>query len=145
MIHIDPYLNFAGNTEEAFNFYRSVLGGEFTMIQRFKETSEAGSMSDDDGEKIMHIGLPIGNNVLMATDTLESKGDKLVVGNNVALTLSVDSKDEADRIFRELSAEGTVEMAMENTFWGAYFGMLRDKYGVKWMISFDTPKEQPQQ
>src|SRR5690349_8196199 len=110
----NPYLNFNGNTEEAFNFYKSVFGGDFAMIQRFKDTGEAGKMPAGDQEKIMHIALPLGNgNMLMATDALESMGQKLTVGNNFSISLDADSQAEADKIFNGLSAGGKVEMAMQ--------------------------------
>jgi len=140
MIKLNPYLNFPGRTEEAFNFYKSVFGGEFLMLQRFKDVKDLPDkekMSADDMNKIMHISLKIGNEVLMATDALESQGHMLTVGNNVSLSLSVDSKDGAERIFGALSKGGTVAMPMTDMFWGAYFGMVDDAYGIKWMISFD--------
>lgn len=134
---INPYLNFPGNAEEAFNFYKSVFGGEFAMVQRFKDTTAPGELSAEDGEKMMHIALPLGNNnVLMASDVLESKGDKFIEGNNIYLSINTDSKEEADKLFNGLSAGGQVELPMADMFWGDYFGMLFDKFGIKWMISF---------
>ena len=138
MIKLNPYLNFNGNTEEAFNFYKSVFGGEFAMLQRFKDTPNAKDIATKDQDKIMHVSLPLANGtVLMATDALESMGHKLIEGNNFSLTLSVDSEKEADEIFAKLSAGGKVEMAMNKTFWNAYFGMFTDKFGIRWMISYD--------
>lgn len=140
MVTINPYLNFSGNTEEAFNFYKSVFGGEFLMLQRFKDTPETGEMSEAEKEKLMHISLPIGKgNTLMATDALESMGHKVTAGNNFHLSVETESKEEADRIFKSLSEGGKVTMPQENTFWGSYFGMLTDKYGIQWMVSY-TPK-----
>jgi PhnB protein len=136
MLAINPYLNFPGNTEEAFNFYKSVFGGEFTTFQRFKDTAEAGKMSPEDGEKIMHVALPLAGGVtLMATDALESMGQKLVVGNNFYISVEAGSRDEADKLFRDLSEGGKIEMGMNEAFWGAYFGMFKDKFGVQWMIN----------
>jgi PhnB protein len=137
MIKINPYLNFAGNAEEAFSFYKSVFGGEFAMLQRFKETPEADKVPAEEQDKLMHVALPIGGNVLMATDALESMGQKLAVGNNIALSLSVESQAEADRIFAALSPGAKIDMPLQKTFWGAYFGMLTDKFGIQWMVSFD--------
>ena len=138
MITVNPYLNFNGNTEEAFNFYKSVFGGEFISLQRFKDTPHGEQMSADDREKIMHIALPIGQgNILMATDALESMGQTLKVGDNVSLAISPSSQEEADTYFNNLSAGGRVQMAMEKMFWGAYFGMLTDKFGIQWMINYD--------
>lgn len=138
MIKINPYLNFNGNTEEAFNFYKTVFGGEFFRIQRFKETPEAGRVPKEEQEKLMHVSLPIGKgNMLMATDALESMGQKMVAGNNFSLSLNVDSEAEADTLFAKLSAGGKVDMPLKKEFWGAYFGMLTDKFGIRWMVSHD--------
>ena len=135
---INPYLNFNGNTEEAFNFYKSVFGGEFITLQRFKDTSEAGKMSASDGEKIMHISLPIGQgNILMATDALESMGHKLTIGNNFSLSINTESEEETTKLFNALSAGGKIEMPLQKTFWGAYFGMFADKFGIQWMVNYD--------
>jgi PhnB protein len=141
---LNPYLNFSGNTEEAFIFYKSVFGGEFAMIQRFKDTPEASRVAAKDQDKLMHIALPIGKgNVLMATDALESMGHKLVIGNNIQLSVSADSEAEADKIFKGLSAGGKVDVPLSKQFWGAYFGMCTDKFGVQWMVSFDE-NQRPQ-
>lgn len=137
MATINPYLNFPGNTEEAFNFYKSVFGGEFTMIQRFKETPEADKIPASEQDKIMHIALPIGKNMLMATDALESMGQTLNVGDNISIAIQVDSEEEADKLFNGLSAGGQVTMPLEKVFWGAYFGMCTDKFGVQWMVNHD--------
>lgn len=137
MASINIYLNFPGNTEEAFNFYKSVLGGDFFMIQRFKDTSGGDKMAEEEQDKIMHISLPIGNNVLMGTDALESQGFKLTIGNNYNISLSTDSEEEAEKFFNGLSAGGKIVMPMEKTFWNAYFGMFIDKFGISWMINYD--------
>jgi PhnB protein len=142
MATLNPYLNFPGNTEEAFNFYKSVFGGEFTSVVRFKDMPMEGfSVPKQDENKIMHIGLPIGkNNVLMATDTLESLGQKLTTGNNVYISIHPESKEEANRIFNGLSTDGKVEMPMADQVWGDYYGSLKDKFGVQWMINYTYPK-----
>ena len=133
---INPYLNFPGNTEEAFNFYKSVLGGEFPFLQRFKDTPEADKISPEDANKIMHISLPVGNgNMIMATDALESMGQKLTQGNNFYLCISADSKEEADKLFNGLSQGGQLTMPMADMFWGAYYGSFTDKYGINWMVN----------
>lgn len=137
MALINPYLNFPGNTEEAFNFYKSIFGGDFAMIQRFGDTPEAGTVAEADKNKLMHIALPIGGNVLMATDAVGDMCTTLKTGNNISLSVHTDSKEEADKIFNGLSQGGTIKMPMENTFWGSYFGMVDDKFGVQWMVSFD--------
>ncbi len=140
MVTVNPYLNILGNTEEAFNFYKSVFGGEFVMIQRFKETPEADKLPAEDQDKIMHIGLPLGNGtVLMGTDALESMGHTVTMGTNFSLSIGADSKEEAEKIFNGLAEGGEIEMPMQDTFWGAYFGMTADKFGIKWMVNYDYP------
>jgi PhnB protein len=142
MAAFNPYLNFNGNTEEAFNFYKSVFGGEFAAVQRFKDTPEAGRIAAADQNKIMHIALPIGkDNMLMATDSLESMGQKLVVGNNFHISISTDSEDETRKIFDALSAGGKVTVPLDKMFWGAYFGMCTDKFDVQWMVSYDANRK----
>jgi PhnB protein len=139
MAMINPYLNFLGNTEEVFNFYRSVFGGEFSVIQRYKDTPEAAAnLSAEDANKIMHVSLPIGNgNVLMGTDALGSMGQNLTTGNSIYLSVSAASEAEADKIFNSLSAGGEVTMPLQKMFWGAYFGMVNDKFGTQWMVNHD--------
>ena len=142
MIKINTYLNFPGNTEEAFNFYKKIFGGDFAGgIFRFKDTPDKDKLSKDDQEKVMHIGLPVGNNMLMATDALESMGFKLTFGNNFHLSIETEDKEEADRIFSSLSEGGNVQIPIKDEFWGAYFGMLTDKFGVQWMVSYTYPQE----
>ncbi len=137
MTQINPYLNFPGTTEEAFNFYKSVFGGEFAFVQRFGDTPEKDKVPSSVRNKIMHISLPIGNgNMLMATDACEEMGFKLNQGTNVYICLSPDSRDEAERLFKGLSAGGKVSMPLQDMFWGAYYGDFTDKFGVKWMINY---------
>lgn len=137
MATINPYLNFPGNTEEAFNFYKSVFGGEFAGFHRFKDTPEAARLPPGDQEKIMHVALPIGQgNLLMATDALESMGHALKVGNNFSISINTDSKEEADKLFNGLSAGGQITMPLQDAFWGDYFGMVTDQFGIQWMVSF---------
>lgn len=133
----NPYLNFAGNTEEAFNFYRSIFGGEFAMIMRYKDTPDGAELSAEDSEKIMHIALPIGNgNVLMATDALGSMGQQLKEGNNFSLSIHANSEEDANRIFNALSKDGKVLVPLQNQFWGELFGQLTDQFGIQWMVTF---------
>ncbi len=142
MMKLNVYLNFAGNAEEAFQFYRSVFGGEFSNITRFKDLPMQGvNIPGQDENKLMHIALPIGkDDVLMASDVLESFGHKLVMGNNVSISIFPDSKEEADRLFQGLSAGGSVEMPMANQPWGDYYGGFKDKFGILWMIDYAYPK-----
>jgi PhnB protein len=142
MASINPYLNFPGNTEEAFNFYKSVFGGEFLALQRFKDTPHSGDVPEVDKDKIMHVSLPIGKgDLLMGTDALESFGQKLTVGNNMHIAIQPESREEAERLFNGLSAGGIVEMPLQDVFWGAYFGSLRDKFGIHWMINYDNKEK----
>jgi PhnB protein len=142
MVTINAYLNFPGTTEAAFEFYKSIFGGEFAGIQRFKETPEGPKLPADEQDKLMHVALPIGNNILMATDALESQGRTLTVGNNFSLSLTVDSQEEAQKYFDALSAGGKVEVPLQMMFWGEYFAMLTDKFGIQWMVSFDPKRTQ---
>ena len=138
---INPYLNFPGTTEEAFNFYKSVFGGEFFMLQRFSDTPHGAQMPEADRDKIMHISLEVAPGYhLMATDATEAMGFKLNVGNNVHISIMPDSRDEATRLFNGLSAGGNVEMPLEDMFWGAYYGAFTDKFGIRWMINYTNPQ-----
>jgi PhnB protein len=141
MATINPYLNFSGNTEEVFDFYKSVFGGEYQMVMRYKDAPSEHQMGESDGEKIMHMALPIGpHTILMGSDWPDNYG-KPVEGSNVSLSINADSKEHADKLFNGLSAGGQATMPMSDTFWGSYFGMLKDKYGFNWMVSYD---ENPQ-
>ncbi len=138
MATFNTYLNFPGNAEEAFNFYKSVFGGDFAVVQKFKDTPEAGQVPEAELDKIMHIALPISDKqVLMATDALESMGHKLVTGNNYHISVTPDSEEEAHKLFDGLSAGGKIEVTLQKMFWGALFGMFTDKFGVQWMINYD--------
>ena len=139
MALINPHINFNGNAEEAFNFYRSVFGGEFARIVRFKDMP-AGEHPIPEGEanKVMHIALPIGGNILMGNDVPEFMGKVNEQENRSKISISAETREEADKLFNGLSAGGTVEMPMEDSPWGSYFGMFRDKYGIEWMIDYDA-------
>jgi PhnB protein len=141
MITLHPYLNFAGNAEEAFNFYKSVFGGEFKAIIRFKDLPMPGtSLSKQDENKIMHISLPVGEQMLMASDTIGEWTEKFVVGTNTYITIVPESKEEADRLFNALSAGGQVEMPIGDQPWGSYYGSFKDKFGAQWMIDYAYPQ-----
>ncbi len=140
MATINPYLTFNGNCEEAFNFYKSVFGGEFPYIGKFKDMppSEGQQISEADGEKIMHVSLPIGKEtILMGSDSSAQWGHATVIGNNISISINADNEEEANKIFNALSSGGNVTMPMNKTFWGAYFGMLIDKFGINWMMNYD--------
>jgi PhnB protein len=136
---INPWINFNGNAEEAFTFYKSVFGGEFVKIIRFKELSSAEfPVADNDANKIMHIALPIGkHNVLIANDVPEFMGRVNENENRSKISVSAESREEADKIFNGLSAGGDIEGQIGDSPWGSYAGMFRDKYGIEWIVEFD--------
>ena len=138
MAQINPHINFNGNAEEAFIFYKSVFGGEFAMIMRLKDLSGPEfPVAENDTNKIMHIALPIGKNVLMGNDIPEIMGRVDENENRSKISISAESKEEADKLFNGLSAGGKIEMPIADSPWGSYFGMFRDKYGIEWMVDFD--------
>lgn len=138
MPQINPHINFNGNAEEAFNFYKSVFGGEFAKVMRFKDlANDDFPVATHEANKIMHIALPIGKNVLMGNDVPESMGPTNENENRSKISISAESKDEADKLFNGLSAGGQVEFPIADSPWGSYFGMFRDKYGIEWMVDFD--------
>lgn len=138
MATINPWINFNGNAEDAFTFYKSVFGGEFTKVLRFKDLASAEfPVPDAEAEKLMLIALPIGNSsVLMGNDVPSFMGTVNESENRSKISVSADSKEEADKIFNGLSAGGTVEGAMGDSPWGTYAGMFRDKYGIEWIVEF---------
>ena len=138
MAQINPHINFNGNAEEAFTFYKSIFGGEFLNIMRFKDLSSPEfQVAENEANKIMHIALPIGKNILMGNDVPESMGRTNENENRSKISISAESKEEADKLFNGLSEGGTIEMPIADSPWGSYFGMFRDKYGIEWMIDFD--------
>ena len=142
MALINPHINFNGNCEEAFHFYQSVFGGDFAMIMRFKDmASPEQPVSEKEADKIMHIALPIGGNILMGNDVPEFMGKVNEMENRSKISISASSKEEADKLFIGLSAGGSVEVPIDESPWGSYFGMFRDKYGIEWMVDYD-PKFQ---
>ena len=142
MATINPHINFNGNAEEAFNFYKSVFGGEFAQVMRFKDLSSPEfPVTENEANKIMHIALPIGkSNVLMANDVPEIMGRVNENENRSKISISTESKEEADKLFNGLSAGGEVEGPMGDGPWGSYAGMFRDKYGIEWIIEFYSSK-----
>jgi PhnB protein len=139
MALINPHINFNGNAQEAFNFYRSVFGGEFAKIIRFKDISSPEfPIAEKEENKIMHIALPIGKNFLMANDVPEIMGRTNENENRSKIFISAESREEADKLFNGLSAGGNVEMPIADSPWGSYFAMFRDKYGIEWMVEFDS-------
>lgn len=140
MTKVNPYLNFPGNCEEAFNQYKSIFGGDFTFVGRFKDMppQEGYTTPDADLDKIMHISLPIGGDTaLMGSDVGGEWAPNTIIGNNIQLSVNTGSKADADRIFDALSNGGNTTMPMNQTFWGDYFGMCTDRFGINWMVSFN--------
>ncbi len=143
MATINPYINFNGNAEEAFTFYRSVFGGEFETVAHFKDlASPEFPVSPNDADKIMHIALPIGKSVLMGNDVPERMGRTNEMENRSKISIQAESREEADRLFSGLSVGGKVEMPIAESPWGSYFGMFRDKYGIEWMVDFDAKSDE---
>ncbi|QOW09637.1 VOC family protein [Kaistella flava (ex Peng et al. 2021)] len=142
MATINPYLTFDGNCEEAFNFYKSVFGGDFPMVGKFGDMPAQEGMPplpEDAKNRIMHITLPISTEtILMGSDTMPGMHNHKI-GNNISLSINTNSKEEADKIFEGLSEGGVVTMPLNDTFWGAYFGMWTDKFGINWMVNYDDP------
>lgn len=138
MATTNVYLNFNGTCEAAFSFYKSVFGGEFGYFSRFGEIpeSEEYEVSDAYKNQVMHVSLEIGSSILMGSDCGEEQAPHFVQGNNFSVSVTADSKEEADKLFNALAAGGTISMPIASTFWGDYFGMLTDKFGVNWMVAF---------
>lgn len=135
---INPYINFNGNAEEAFNFYKSVFGGDFTSVVRFKDLEGPEFLvPENEANKIMRIVLPIGGNVLIANDVPESMGPVSENENRSKISVYTESRAEAEKIFTGLSVGGAVEMPLGESPWGTYFGMFRDKFGIEWTVEFD--------
>ncbi|MFD2826249.1 VOC family protein [Leeuwenhoekiella polynyae] len=144
MASINPYIHFDGNAEEAFYFYKSVFGGEFVMVMRFKDMPPNPDFpfSAEDGDRIMHIALPIGqDDILMASDIHPAIGPLNIKENRSKISISAASREEADHLYNGLSEGGEVEVPLADSVWDSYFGMFRDKYGIEWMIDYD-PKYQ---
>lgn len=134
---VNPYLNFAGDTLEAFEFYRSVIGGEFPMVLRYRDFPGNMGAPDADAERIAHIALPIGSSMLMGTDVTSAASGTFVVGTNSYLVLNPDSAAEARQLFDGLSEGGRIEMPLQATEWAEAYGILVDRFGVQWMVSYE--------
>lgn len=135
---INPYLTFSGNCEDAFNFYRSIFGGEFDTVSKFKDMPPDPKypVSDDMKDRIMHISLPISKEtILMGSDSSDSFGHATIMGNNITLSYNTRDVDDVKRVFEQLAEGGQIKMALDKTFWGAYFGMCTDKFGIHWMVN----------
>ncbi len=138
MAQINPHINFNGNAEEAFTFYKSVFGGEFSKIIRFKDiSSEEFPVPEKEANKLMHIALPIGQNYLFANDILEMMGSVNENENRSKIAITAESKEEVHKLFNGLSVGGQIEMPLDENPDGTYFAMFRDKFGIEWMVKFD--------
>lgn len=140
MNSLNPYLNFNGNTEEAFNHYKAIFGGEFITVMRFRDTPGCENMPEVEQDHIMHIALPLKGNILMGTDIPKSM-DQAIFGTNISLSVNMESRGEADRVYNALAEGGKAVMPMQDMFWGDYYGMLVDKFGVQWMITHGPEKQ----
>jgi PhnB protein len=145
MSRVNTYLNFQGNTEEAFNYYASVFGTQFpSPITRFGDLPANPALpafSPEELSQVMHVELPIlAGHVLMGTDILASMGHELRIGNNTTISLELDSHEDADRIFAALSSVGSDTVGMQDMPWGAYWGVCLDRFGIRWMFSFTDPE-----
>ncbi|MGE9314421.1 VOC family protein [Niabella sp. CJ426] len=147
MATVNIYLTFNGNCKEAFDFYKSVFGGDYPYVGTFGEMppQEGMAMTEEDKNRIMHISLPISKEtLLMGSDTGGEWASSYQPGNNFSVSINADSKEEADKLFNGLSEDGRVTMPMNHTFWGAYFGMFSDKFGISWMVNYDDPAKAQQ-
>jgi len=147
MATVNVYLTFNGNCREAFEFYKSVFGGEYPYIGTFADMPSTGGkeIPQEDKDKIMHISLPISKETsLMGSDTGGEWSSNVTVGNNFSVSINADSKEEADQLFNGLSQDGHITMPLADTFWGAYFGMFTDKFGINWMVNYDDPSKMQQ-
>ncbi|WP_316755051.1 VOC family protein [Pedobacter aquatilis] len=134
-----PYLNFDGQAEEAFNFYKSIFGGEFIFLKKIGDAPDSEQFSEEERNRVMHVALPINEHtILMASDCVPSAGHVLNSGNNIYINIAAESREEADRLFNGLSNGGTIEIPMEDQFWGDYLGSFKDKFGIQWMINFGS-------
>lgn len=134
---LNTYLNFDGNCREAFEFYRSVFGGEFAIVQTFRDGPGDMGIQDDELDNIMHVSFPIGGSILMGSDMPTGFGPPIVQGNNFSVSVSPNSREEADRLFGSLSEGGAVTMPLQDMFWGSYFGSCTDKFGINWQVDYE--------
>ena len=137
---LSTYLTFDGNCREAFEFYRSVFGGEFTEFQTFGDGPPDMPVAEEEKNRVMHVALPIGSSILMGSDT-SSFAPPHAAGNNFSLSIDVESRERCDELCAKLSAGGSVIMPLQEMFWGAYFGQWTDRFGINWMVSYALPRE----
>ena len=136
MTQLNPYVSFDGNAEEAMNFYASDFGSELAPVMRWSDNPQCADMPETEKNKVMHAALPVGDSMIMASDSIGMPGQEYKAGNNFTIAIGPDSRDEADRFFARLSDGGNADMPMTDMFWGGYFGSLTDKFGVRWLINY---------
>ena len=139
MRQLNPYVSYNGQCEEAFNFYKSVFGGEFRGIMRWSDNPQCEGMADDEKNGVMHVALEVGDSIIMGSDSVKSMGE-VTPGTNFQIAITPDSREDADRLFAVLSEGGTAMMPMADQFWGDYFGALTDKFGIQWMLNYSERK-----
>ena len=137
---LNTYLNFRGNCREAFEFYRSVFGGDFLMMSSFWEAPPGTEISEEEMDDVMHVSLPVGDSILMGSDIPSGFGPPVVEGNNFSVSIGTESREQTDDLFAKLSEGGRVTMPLADMFWGSYFGSCTDKFGINWMVSCDAPQ-----
>ncbi len=138
---LNTYLTFDGNCREAFELYRSVFGGEFSVLQTFADGPPDMPVAEADKNRVMHVSLPVGSSVLMGSDTTTASEPPLVAGNNFSIAIEGRSREHCDEVFARLSEGGSVQMPLQETFWGAYFGRWTDRFGIGWMVNFTLPQD----
>ena len=143
MVSFKPYLNYNGNCKEAFDLYKSVFGGEFSIITTFADmpVTGEGQITEEDKDKVMHVTLQLENGTIIMGSDCPSTMPKVANGTNISVSISADSEEEVDKIFAALSEGGKVIMPVEKTFWNSYFGMFTDRFGVNWMVSYEYPRD----
>ncbi len=137
---LNAYLTFDGNCREAFELYRSVFGGEFSALQTFADGPPDMPVAEADKDRVMHVSLPVGSSVLMGSDTPGGSAPPLVVGSNFSIAIEGQSREHCDEVCAKLSAGGSVRMPLQETFWGAYYGLWTDRFGINWMVNYTLPK-----
>ena len=138
---LNIYLTFDGNCREVFDFYKSVFGGDYSAFQTFGDGPPEMEVAEADRDRVMHVSLPVGSSTLMGSDTAQGFGGPVTVGNNFSISIVGESKQQCDELFAKLVDGGEVKMPLQETFWGAYFGMCLDRYGINWMINFDMQQK----
>ncbi len=138
---LNAYLTFDGNCREAFELYRTVFGGEFSVLQTFADGPPDMPVAEADKSRVMHVSLPVGSSVLMGSDRTAASEPPLVAGNNFSIAIEGRSREHCDEVFARLSEGGSVQMPLQETFWGAYYGLWTDRFGISWMVNYTLPRD----